>query len=90
MILKIKKYSILKMKTTSKVEMIKLLMAVVIVIFGCSLITAGFIVPPLGVISNSVLVAFGEILTFAGTVLGINYTYQYKLKQLEEKLPKDE
>ena len=65
------------MGNSNNVEIIKLAMAVTIVIFGCAMITAGFCVPPLGVIDNSVLVAFGEILTFAGAVLGINYTYQF-------------
>lgn len=74
------------MANSNKVEIIKLAMAVLIVLFGCLLISAGFCVPPLGVIDNSVLVAFGEILTFAGAVLGINYTYQFKLKQLEDKI----
>lgn len=74
------------MTNSNKVEIIKLAMAVLIVMFGCLIITAGFCVPPRGVIDNSVLVAFGEILTFAGAVLGINYTYQFKLKQLEDKI----
>lgn len=76
------------MGNSNNVEIIKLAMAVVIVMFGCAMITAGFCVPPLGVIDNSVLVAFGEILTFAGAVLGINYTYQFKVKQLEDKINK--
>lgn len=76
------------MTNANRVEIIKLIMAVAIVIFGCMMITAGFCVPPLGVIDNSVLVAFGEILTFAGAVLGINYTYQFKVKQLEDKINK--
>lgn len=53
------------------------------VVFGCGLIVAGFIVAPLGIISNSVLVAFGEVLTFAGTILGINYVYSTKMKGYE-------
>lgn len=76
------------MTNTNKVEIIKLIMAVAIVIFGCMMITAGFCVPPLGVIDNSVLVAFGEILTFSGAVLGINYHYQFRVKQLEDKINK--
>lgn len=41
---------------------------------------AGFCVPPTGVIDNSVLVAFGEILTFVGSLFGIDYHYKYKEK----------
>ena len=70
-------------KFSNKVEMIKIWLAVGMVIFGCGLIIAGFIVAPLGIISNSVLVAFGEVLTFAGTILGINYVYSTKMKGYE-------
>lgn len=70
-------------KFNNKVEMIKVWLAVGMVIFGCGLIIAGFIVAPLGIISNSVLVAFGEVLTFAGTILGINYVYSTKMKGYE-------
>lgn len=70
-------------KFSNKVEMIKIWLAVGMVIFGCGLIIAGFVVAPLGIISNSVLVAFGEVLTFAGTILGINYVYSTKMKGYE-------
>lgn len=70
-------------KFNNKVEMIKIWLAVGMVIFGCGLIIAGFVVAPLGIISNSVLVAFGEVLTFAGTILGINYAYSTKMKGYE-------
>ena len=51
------------------------------------LLIAGFVVPPPGEIHNSVLVAFGEILTFAGAVFGMKYHYQYNSKnhQSDEK-----
>ena len=38
---------------------------------------AGFTVPPLGVIDSSVLVAYGEVMTFAGALLGLDYKYRY-------------
>lgn len=38
---------------------------------GCGLLIAAMAIPPPGEIHNSVLVAFGEITTFAGTLLGI-------------------
>ena len=49
-------------------------------VVGAGLIIAGFIVPPLGVIDNSVLVAYGETLTFAGALIGVDYTYRFKEK----------
>jgi hypothetical protein len=48
------------------------------IIIGCALLIAGFIVPPLGVIDSSVLIAFGEILTFVGALFGIDYHYKSK------------
>lgn len=56
---------------------IQLLAAVFLIVVGCGLLIAGFVVPPPGEIHNSVLVAFGEILTFAGAVFGMKYHYQY-------------
>lgn len=52
--------------------------AVFLILIGCSLLIAGFVIPPHGEIHNSVLIAFGEILTFAGALFGIDYHYKYK------------
>lgn len=57
---------------------IQLLVAMVLILLGCALLITGFIVPPPGEIHNSVLIAFGEILTFAGALFGIDYHYVYK------------
>ena len=46
--------------------------------FGGALLLAGFLCPPLGEIHHSLLIAFGEILTFAGSLIGIDYKYRYK------------
>ena len=56
----------------------QVLLAVLLVVFGVLMITAAFIVPPTGVIDPTVLTAFGEILTFAGSLIGIDYHYRYK------------
>lgn len=69
-----------------KVELVKISLAVTLVIFGCVLLMMGFWVAPTGIIDSSILVGFGEILTFAGAVLGINYIYQAKHKELEYKI----
>ena len=73
-------------KYRNRVEMIKLWLAVGLCIFGCCLLVAGFIVNPLGIIHQSVLIGFGEIMTFSGAILGINYMYQSKVKYLEMKI----
>lgn len=63
----------MKRKTTTQ-----LIVSVLIIVVGCGLLIGGFFVPPMGVIDASVLVAFGEILTFAGALLGIDYHYKAK------------
>lgn len=66
------------MKISKRKLTIQLLCAVSMIIIGCSLLIAGFVVPPLGVIDGSVLIAFGEILTFVGALFGIDYHYKCK------------
>ena len=56
----------------------QILLALLLVCFGVFLITVAFFVPPMGVIHPTVLTAFGEILTFAGAVIGIDYKHRIK------------
>ena len=56
----------------------QLAIAITLCTFGCTMLVAGFLCPPLGEIHHSVLVAFGEILTFSGSLIGIDYKYRYK------------
>lgn len=58
---------------------LRLIIAVVLTIVGSGLLIAGFIVPPLGMINSSVLVAFGETSTFVAALLGIDYNYKYQM-----------
>ena len=67
------------MKLSKRKLTIQLLSAVLMIIIGCALLIAGFVVPPLGVIDSSVLIAFGEILTFVGALFGIDYHYKEKM-----------
>jgi hypothetical protein len=64
--------------TESKKLNIQLISAMILVIVGCGLLIAGFVVAPLGVIDSSVLVAFGETSTFAGALFGVDYHYKQK------------
>ena len=57
---------------------LQLILATALCTFGCTMLLAGFICPPLGEIHHSVLIAFGEILTFSGSLIGIDYHYRYK------------
>lgn len=68
------------MKELNKLSL-QLGIAVVLVIFGIGLIVASFIVPPLGAIDNSVLVAYGETLTFVGALIGVDYSYKFKVNR---------
>ena len=54
------------------------ILAYVLIAFGLALLLTAFLLPPQGYIDPTVLTAFGEILTFAGTVIGIDYKYKYK------------
>lgn len=60
---------------------VTLAVTVFLVLLGSGLLIAAFCVSPPGEISDSVLVAFGEILAFAGTVFGINYHYKYRVSK---------
>lgn len=57
----------------------RLIVAVILTVVGSGLLIAGFIVPPIGVIDSSVLVAFGETSTFVAAILGIDYSYKYQI-----------
>lgn len=70
------------MKKETRLDL-QLLTAVGLTIVGCALLIAGFIVAPVGYISESVLVAFGEILTFVGATFGIDYHYRAVYKRID-------
>lgn len=57
---------------------LQIILAISMASFGAVLILTAFFVPPMGTIDASVLTAFGEMLTFSGTVLGIDYKYKNK------------
>ena len=57
---------------------VQLILSVGLCVFGGVLLIAGFCCPPVGEIHHSVLIAFGEILTFSGSLIGIDYHYRYK------------
>jgi len=64
---------------------IQLFTAVGLVVVGCGLLIAGFAVAPKGEIHNSVLVAFGEALSFAGAIFGIDYTYKIRASKKDNE-----
>lgn len=56
----------------------QLTVSTLLVLFGVILISVSFLVPPTGVIDPTVLTTFGEILTFAGALIGIDAKYKTK------------
>lgn len=70
---------------------IQLWLGVFIAIFGVILIIASFLCPPLGIIEASVLAAIGEIFTFSGSLIGIDYHYKFKkLKIADERVERED
>ncbi len=66
------------MTTNNRYRNIQLTLAVMLSLAGMVLLFLGFYSPPVGQISPSVLVAFGEVSTFSGALLGIDYHYRYR------------
>ena len=64
---------------------IQLALGVLLVVVGIVLLFLGFYAVPIGEISNSVLVAYGEVSTFAGALIGVDYTYKFRLLKFEEE-----
>lgn len=58
---------------------VQLIIAILLTLGGIVLLFCGFWVDPDGVIDSSVLVAFGEISTFAGALFGVDYTYKFRI-----------
>ena len=54
------------------------IIAFILTIAGLALLAYAITLPPQGEIHPSVLAAFGEIATFAGACLGIDYSYKVK------------
>lgn len=64
---------------------IQLALGVILVITGVVLLFLGFYAVPVGEIANSVLVAYGEVSTFAGALIGVDYSYKFKTFKIEEE-----
>ena len=62
----------------------QLWLGALIAIAGLVLLFWGMLTPPGGVIDSSVLVGFGEVATFAGSLIGVDY--HYKFREYEAKM----
>lgn len=57
---------------------IQLCLGIFLAIVGVALLWTGMFLPPLGEIHPSVLTALGEVFTFSGALIGIDYSYKFK------------
>ena len=64
--------------------------AIVAFLVGIGLTVAGFCVPPVGVISGSVLTALGELLTFFASVFGIGKFTEVQIEKIKNSSKKKE
>ena len=54
----------------------QLIIAAALTLAGIGLLYLGTLLAPQGEIHESILVAFGEVATFAGAIIGIDYRYR--------------
>lgn len=55
-------------------------------VMGWGLTIAGFIVPPVGIISDSVLWVLGQSLIYCASVIGISSHYGSEVRNFEKKI----
>ena len=61
-----------------KERILQVITAAVLSFGGLVLLYVGALIDPQGQIHETVLVAFGEVATFAGSIIGIDYRYKLK------------
>lgn len=59
-----------------KKQLIQIICAIVGMALGVFLIVMGMLSEPLGALDSSVNIALGEVLTFVGSIIGIDYNYK--------------
>ena len=69
-------------------ENIQIYSAVAMLAAGVALVVAGFIVPPTGEISESVLWFFAQCLIYAGSIFGIGLYVNTKIDVLKRQIQK--
>ena len=66
---------------------IQLFTAAILAIIGMVLLFCGLYIDPQGEIRETVLVAYGEVLTFSGSLMGIDYRYKRKTTETNDQSP---
>lgn len=77
------------MKKLTIKEIVTLSSAVFAILVGFGLTVAGFIVPPLGIISDSVLWVLGQALVYAGSIFGISTHYSSEVKKFKDEIKRE-
>lgn len=60
----------------NKKGLIQLICAITGMAMGVFLILMGMLSEPIGMLDSSVNIALGEVLTFVGSIIGIDYNYK--------------
>lgn len=76
--------------TTKEKITIQLWLGVFLAIVGLGLLWTGLFLPPMGIIHASVLTALGEVFTFSGALIGIDYSYKFKTIKYIAEIDKEE
>lgn len=69
---------------------IQLWLGVILAVCGIVLLWVGLFLPPIGAIHASVLTALGEVFTFSGALIGVDYSYKYKIIKHINETTEDE
>jgi len=73
-------------KTLSLKDFIAYLTAILAFLIGWGVTIAGFIIPPVGDITDSVLWVLGQSLIYTSSILGVSMYVNYNIKRMERKL----
>lgn len=71
-------------------EYIQFITSLVVLFLGIALVFISLFLPPLGIISPSVITVFGMFLGFVGAVWNIDIKYEYKTKELMRDVRREE
>ena len=69
---------------------IQLFTAAILAIIGMVLLFCGLYIDPQGEIHETVLVAYGEVLTLSGSLMGIDYRYKRKTTNDQSPITNDQ
>lgn len=76
-------------KRNIKARALQLIFSVLVLLVGVALLFIGILNEPIGEIHNSVIIVWGEILTFVGAVTGVDYSYRYRMAKIDKEDKED-